>query len=119
MPFWCVCLLYQQGTPTKGKTMNPMALEITEGFYLNNLGAFKVQQSLKSENLYAKKFNPETKKWEYFPGAVNKLRPETKMTKEQAAQFGHLYGQCIVCMRRLTDEKSIAKGIGPVCESKF
>lgn len=99
--------------------MKAMALEITEGFYVNNIGIFKVQQALKSDNLYAKKFDPKTKKWEYFPGAVTKLRPETKMSMEQAADFGHLYGQCIVCSRRLTDEKSISKGIGPVCAGKF
>lgn len=99
--------------------MKAMALEITEGFYLNQLGTFKVQKALKSDNLYAKMFNPESKKWEYYPGAIGKLRPETKMTVDQAKGFGHLYGACMVCMRRLTAEESISAGIGPVCASNF
>lgn len=94
-------------------------MEITEGFYLNGIGVFKVQQALSSTNLYAKKFNPETKKWDYYPGAMSKLQPQTRMTKEQAAGFGHLYGQCMVCGRRLTDETSIAMGLGKICAEKF
>jgi hypothetical protein len=40
------------------------------------------------------------------------------MTVEEAKAFGLLYGRCIVCGRTLTDEKSIADGIGPICAAK-
>lgn len=56
--------------------------------------------------------------WEYEPGLVNKIRPSHVLTEEQAAEFGKLYGWCCICGRRLTNEESIARGIGPVCAGK-
>lgn len=38
-----------------------------------------------------------------------------RMSREEAAAFGKLYGFCVRCGRTLTDENSIAAGIGPVC----
>ncbi len=56
--------------------------------------------------------------FDYAPGAVRKITPEHRMTVEQCAEFGLLYGTCCVCARTLTNPKSIAKGIGPICEKK-
>jgi hypothetical protein len=39
--------------------------------------------------------------------------------KHFSAQYGKHTGICGVCSRTLTDPKSIAKGIGPVCEKGF
>lgn len=36
-----------------------------------------------------------------------------------AANYGHQTGRCGMCGKELTDPKSIAKGIGPVCEKRF
>jgi hypothetical protein len=36
-----------------------------------------------------------------------------------AIAFGKKWGKCAVCARTLTDEESIAKGIGPVCAKNF
>lgn len=33
--------------------------------------------------------------------------------------FGHALGVCGVCGRTLTDDQSIAAGIGPICAGKF
>jgi hypothetical protein len=55
----------------------------------------------------------------YAPGAINRLSAEDKMTMEDAAKFGALYGTCCRCGRTLTDEESIAAGIGPICAGKF
>jgi hypothetical protein len=49
---------------------------------------------------------------------VYRLKPEERMTKEEAAKFGALYNFCIVCGRTLTHEDSIAAGIGPICAEK-
>jgi hypothetical protein len=38
--------------------------------------------------------------------------------REAALQYGHQVGQCSRCNRTLTDEQSIADGIGPVCKEK-
>lgn len=51
----------------------------------------------------------------YAPGVVAKLRPEHKLSYEQAKAFGALYGTCCRCAKTLTDELSIHLGIGPVC----
>lgn len=41
-----------------------------------------------------------------------------RLSLEEAKQFGKIYGFCVKCGATLTDEKSIAAGIGPVCASK-
>lgn len=41
-----------------------------------------------------------------------------KMPLEKAQEFGRIYGFCVKCGRTLTDEESIAAGIGPVCAGK-
>jgi hypothetical protein len=43
------------------------------------------------------------------------LKPDMRLTIEEARQFGALYGTCCICGRMLTNELSIALGIGPVC----
>lgn len=58
-------------------------------------------------------------KFEFAPGALRLLSEDTKLTLEDAKQFGVVYGSCVVCGRTLTDEKSIAAGIGPVCAKRF
>jgi hypothetical protein len=71
--------------------------------------------------LYAKVLTDEPRgEWhfEYVPGGILKLRPEDRMTLEEAQQFGKLYGVCCVCGRTLTDEISIEAGIGPVCAGR-
>lgn len=41
------------------------------------------------------------------------------LTLNEAAKFGHTTGTCLVCARTLTDPESVARGIGPVCASRF
>jgi hypothetical protein len=43
------------------------------------------------------------------------LKPEMRLTIEEARKFGALYGTCCICGRTLTNELSIHLGIGPVC----
>lgn len=52
-------------------------------------------------------------------GAIMNIKPEWRLTAEDAAEFGHLYGCCIRCGAVLTDEASIERGIGPDCAKKF
>lgn len=55
--------------------------------------------------------------WEYVRKVdVPRL---TKMTIEQAAQYGRKTGQCIECGRQLTNPVSVAAGIGPICAGRF
>jgi hypothetical protein len=106
-----------------------------DGMYqLANGDIFKVQIAKNgSGNLYAKELiidvpaevvdgvivTPAETHFEYAPGAIRRLSPADKMSKDQAAAFGALYGVCCVCSRSLTDEGSIAAGIGPICAQGF
>lgn len=89
------------------------------GYYLMNDSFFKVVRSPQSGNLYAKQYIDGV--WEYASGAVYQLKKADaqQLTLEDAKKFGSIYGTCIVCGRTLTDEGSIAAGIGPVCAAKF
>lgn len=56
----------------------------------------------------------------YLGLAVKHLPLEAKkMSLEEAQAFGRLYGFCVRCGATLTDEDSIARGLGPVCAGKF
>lgn len=107
--------------------------DITEGMYRTPDGdVYKVQRAVSgSGRLYAKKLHVlptftegseeatgKIGKFEYQAGGLARLRPEYKMSLEDAKQFGQLYGVCCKCGRTLTDEESIAAGIGPICASK-
>jgi hypothetical protein len=85
---------------------------------------YKVQCAVHgSGHLYAKRLTvcPEsgTASFEMARGAIRLLSKSTRMTREQAAHYGHLYGVCCNCGRTLTDETSIAQGYGPVCAQYF
>lgn len=57
--------------------------------------------------------------WDYEPGLKKLIRPEYKMTLEQAKDFILRYGQCARCGRRLKAAESVERGIGPVCQRYF
>lgn len=83
---------------------------------------YKVQRAVHgSGHLYAKVLTASngTATFTIARGAIRFLSPATRMSREQAAAFGHLYGVCCNCGRTLTDETSIAQGYGPVCAQYF
>jgi hypothetical protein len=57
--------------------------------------------------------------WERAPGMVRKLTAADKMSLDEAKAFGRIYGVCCRCAAPLTDETSIAAGIGPICANRF
>lgn len=111
----------------------------SEGMHRLNGVIYKVQRALYgSGNLYAKRLVLEepdcggcqngeycevpcqwSASFEYAQGAIKELSETTKMTLEQAKEWGVLYGTCCVCGRTLTNEDSIAAGIGPICAGRF
>ena len=98
--------------------------ELEDGMYVLDGVIFKVQHAVHgSGRQYAKRLVPnspgERASFEYAPGMVRKLRPEHRMTMDQAKEFGALYGTCCQCGRVLTNEDSIEAGIGPICASKL
>lgn len=109
----------------KADATTPLApkVELTGGMYRTPEGViYKVQVAHHgSGELYAKELvGGDRSGWafEYAKGAIRKLHPEWKMTLDEAKAFGKLYGVCCVCAAVLTDENSIAAGIGPICSGK-
>lgn len=104
-----------------GFTVPAPPAPITEGMYKLPDGTIaKVQKAVHgSGNLYAKRLVVEegstAGRFDYVPGLISRIRPDDRMSLDEASAFGQLYGWCCVCGRTLTDEKSIAAGIGPVC----
>lgn len=95
-------------------------VELKDGVYVLDGQIFKVQHAVHgSGRQYAKLVileeggKPRT---EYAGTAPLKLlRPEHKMTAQDAAQFGQIYGMCVYCFRLLTDERSQEAGYGEKC----
>ena len=107
--------------PAPKITAIPESEPITDGMYRKGDEIFKVQIAVNgSGRLYAKKLVKTGDSWtfEYAPGAIRTLKPSDKMTLEEAKAWGALYGTCCVCGRTLTDEESIAAGIGPICAGR-
>ena len=57
--------------------------------------------------------------WSYDSGAIRTLTADMRLSLEEAQAFGRLTGTCCVCGAYLTDETSVANGIGPICGSRF
>lgn len=114
--------------PKEATTTKPASIA-SEGMYRNpDTGAiYKVQRAVHgSGRNYAKELlelpvrdGKKTHEFVIARGMVYKLKPEWKMTLEEAKVWGALYGSCCVCGRTLTCEDSIELGIGPVCATKF
>lgn len=89
-----------------------------EGMYLKDGVVYKVVRAFHGSNgLYAKEL---TKNGFVYAGSkIFALTTAHRMSLEQAKEYGALYGVCCVCGTVLTDEKSIAAGIGPTCAKRF
>lgn len=82
----------------------------------------KVQRGRESGNLYAKLLvvtdngdGTHDGEFLYAPGLIVECSTETAMSLDEARSYGALYNICCVCGARLSDEVSVALGIGPVC----
>lgn len=96
--------------------------EAPEGIHYLDGTVYKVQVAHHgSGRKYAKQLDPDGGGWEYLGrgGVFKQLSADTLMTLEDAQEFGRLYGMCCKCGATLTDESSIAAGIGPVCAQSF
>jgi hypothetical protein len=55
------------------------------------------------------------KSFEYKRGAVAQVTEGMRLTYDEALHYSAQFNECVICGRALTDPKSVAKGIGPVC----
>ena len=107
------------------KSCNWKDTDPPEGIHFLNGTVFKVQVAHQgSGRKYAKRLfvgkDPEETHWDYIgrAGEFELLSESTLMSLKEAKKFGQLYGVCCVCGAVLTDEVSIERGIGPICERK-
>jgi hypothetical protein len=94
----------------------PQTEDLTEGMYQVGETVYKVKRS-QAGHPYAMVLTEEG--FQFERGAVKKIRPEHRMTLEDAKAYGRQTGSCCQCGRELTNESSIAAGIGPICAGKF
>lgn len=88
--------------------------QIASGSYWTMDGNIaRVRKARSSGRLYAQLLNPATNSFDYSKGAIYHLK--ARMSLEEAKAWGAEHGICCVCAALLSDPKSIAAGIGPVC----
>lgn len=97
--------------------------EIEDGFYeLPDGRIAKVIHAVHgSGHQYAKLFNPTTGKFDMAMGLIRQVRIDGRRIdtdQQRASELGKLYGVCMCCGLTLTNEESIADGIGPICRTK-
>lgn len=103
---------------SNAKQSEAKAEEITEGMYKLNDRIFKVYMNRAETCLLVKELIDGS--FEYLGSAQWKLpKGASRMTLDEAKAYGRLTGTCCQCGAKLTDETSIANGIGPICEGKF
>ncbi len=57
--------------------------------------------------------------FDYFGAASRLPSGSVRLTTEECQDFGRATGTCAICMRHLTDDESVARGIGPICWGKL
>ena len=108
-------------SPRKSATASPRPnlSELRVGMYRTPDGEiYRIHESRETGRLYAKHLNLVEMKFEYASGAIYRLTPAHRMTLEQAREFGVETGICCVCGKFLTQARSVANGMGRVCESR-
>ena len=108
-----------------------VAAGLTPGVYDVDGHVYVVKSNQSKTRLYAKRLveiatdrlNAEGDmvqiEFVYEPGAIFNIKPEHKMSYDDAKMLTIRYGRCIVCNRRLSAGKSVEQGIGPVCRKSF
>jgi hypothetical protein len=102
-----------QGVPAGGR------VELEDGVYRVEGTFYMVQHAVHgSGNQYAKRIEITEDgqvSATYAAGMIRNIRPEHRITGDEAAAFGQVYGVCVFCIRPLTDERSKAVGYGRKC----
>jgi hypothetical protein len=84
-------------------------------FYMVGDTPFEVRMS-KRGFLYARKRHNGVGKWEYAKGVIFAIRENGReATVDDISKLSLQHKRCFVCGRALEAEKSVKRGIGPVC----
>ena len=106
----------------KGK-VKAVKATLPVGMYRKDDTIYRVHESRETGNRYAKRMEydlyADKPTFVYAKGAMGFLTIEDRMTLDEAKAWGVETGFCCVCGAFLTDAKSVANGIGPVCEKNI
>jgi hypothetical protein len=113
----------------KAKVTAPVdTTPLEAGMYRKDEVIYKVYRTVHGANtICAKRLNevpvpagqPRSFEFEYVGlAAKHGILAAHRMSLDEAKAFGAVYGVCCVCSATLTDEGSIAAGIGPICGGK-
>lgn len=92
--------------------------EAIEGIHVIDGAYLKLQHNLRHDAHYVKVWTGS--EWEYDgKRLLGRLSEATRLTREQAKEWGDLYGTCCHCGRELTDEDSLKDSMGPWCAKKY
>jgi len=111
---WISVLKNLPRKPIAGKEAPAYAV-LPEGIYFKAGEVYKVKKS-GAGRMYATKLVGTS--FVYDMAYIRELAVEDKITLAQAREYGIKYGVCCICGRTLTDEVSVANGIGPVCAGR-
>jgi hypothetical protein len=123
---------YQRPVEPRPRPAQDAPAPLTPGVYVTADGSIvKLQENKAKTNTYTSlwtSFGGErltltgehvNGEWVYAPELKRALRPEQRMTVDEAKHFGLVFGQCAKCGRHLSDANSVEAGIGPVCARYF
>ena len=98
----------------------PQPSKIVEGELWSVEGViYRIHCSM-AGRLYTKRLTDSGTSFVYDASGMQKVRTNgTKLTLEEAKEFGKRTGQCCVCAKTLTNPVSIEAGIGPICGGRF
>lgn len=109
----------QAKAQAKAEAPAPVSPVTEPGMYRQDGVVYRVKVARGSGNLYAMRYVPEGgERFVYAPGMVRRLSATDRLTLDEAKALGHEFGQCCVCGAELSDPKSVAAGIGPVCAKR-
>lgn len=94
-----------------------VAVEV--GAYHYNGVTYSVRRGRESGNLNAFAWDSATNQWAYAGAIKYELRPEHRLSLEEALTFGVQTGSCAHCGITLTNKTSAMLGMGPTCRKKY
>jgi hypothetical protein len=88
---------------------------VDDGFYRLGGQFVKVVWNQAGTRKYALLYDGAHWDYESANGVYGRLTPDMALSVEDAKGFGALYGKCVYCHRKLTDDRSIEVGYGKDC----
>jgi hypothetical protein len=97
----------------------PREVQVDVGAYKYEGIVYSVRRARESKKLHAYHWSTDSAEWVYSGNIKYQLRPEHRLTHDEAREFGATTGTCVHCGRTLTDEASVRYGMGSTCRRKY